>query len=334
LVVGRNQENCPSGNPGRRAKSVARLAAKVIEGNAARPSISVITPCLNGARYVREAIDSVIGQRYAGTQHIVVDGGSNDGTLELLGLYPHLKVIKGPDRGVYDALNKGLAAADGEIIGILNSDDSYVEGVFSAVGECMADPGIAALAGDAIAFQDSNHSDPNAVTRFSDTAKDLLYESTLGNPSINAWFFRASVFRRLGGFDADYKVAGDREFMLRLACSGLRCTQLSMLVYRYRIHPASMTFAGNPQIWETVAREHLKMTNDYLRKPDLPKRALNLITRARTRDTLRMALRSARRHEWRRFMIYASAGTRRDLVWPLRFLKRALRGQPGTRPTA
>ena len=287
------------------------------------PRISVITPCLNGARYIREAIDSVLVQRYERTEHIVVDGGSSDGTLELLSLYPDLKVIKGPDRGVYDALNKGLAVAEGEIIGILNSDDCYTESVFSAVGACMADQSILALAGDAVAFQDSTHAHQHAVTRFSDTAKDLLYQSTLGNPSINAWFFRASVFSLIGVFDADYKVAGDREFMLRLACSGLRCAQLSMLVYRYRIHPASMTFAGNNQIWETVAREHNKMTEHYLRKRVLPKRARNLITQARTRDTLRIALRSAHQHDWRRLMLYAVAGTRHDLSWPLRFIKRA-----------
>jgi glycosyltransferase involved in cell wall biosynthesis len=286
--------------------------------------ISVITPCLNGASYIAEAIESVLAQQYPHMEHIVVDGGSTDGTLEILGRYPHLKIIEGPDRGVYDALNKALAVAEGGIIGILNSDDCYAEDVLFSVAEGLSVPNAAALAGDAISFRGAAGARATEVSRFIGAATDLLYQSTLGNPCINAWFFRASVFASIGRFDADYRVAGDREFMLRLACSGLPCLQLCQLVYRYRIHQGSMTFAGNSEIWETVGREHLKMTDDYLRKPHLSKRARKLVTQARTRDTLRMALRAAQHHDWRQLMLHAAAGTRYDLAWPLRFAKRAL----------
>ena len=285
--------------------------------------ISVITPCLNGARYIAEAIDSVVGQRHPHTQHIVADGGSTDGTLELLSRYPHLKVMHGPDHGVYDALNKALEAAEGEIIGILNSDDCYAEDVFSSVIAGFTDPDVMALAGDAVAFRGSSDAPQNAVAQFTAPGSDLLHQSTLGNPCINAWFFRAAVFPLIGRFDASYRVTGDREFMLRLACSGLRSKQLPRLVYRYRIHAASMTFGGNPQIWETIAREHDKMTHDYLRRQDLSKRARKLITQARTRDTLRLALRAGRQRDWRRLIRNAAAGTRYDWGWPLRFAKRA-----------
>jgi glycosyltransferase involved in cell wall biosynthesis len=294
-----------------------------MRGQAAGFKITVVTPCLNGVRYVGEAIESVLRQRYPNTEHIVVDGGSTDGTLELLSRYPHLKVLKGPDRGVYDAINKALAVAEGEIIGILNCDDCYADDVFSTVNDCLTDESVMALAGDAISFRGAANCPQDEVDRFTGVARDLLYHSTLGNPSINAWFFRASVFPRLGCFDATYRVAGDREFMLRLACSGLRCAQLSKLVYQYRIHPDSMTFGGNTEIWETIGREHNKMTDDYLRKRELSKRARSLVRRARTRETLRMAIRSAQRHRWRQFISCIAAGTRHDPIWPLRFAKRA-----------
>ena len=284
----------------------------------AAPKITVITPCLNSARYIGEAIESVIEQRYPNFEHIVADGGSTDGTLEVLSRYSHLKVLPGPDAGVYCALNKALATAEGEIIGILNSDDCYAPAALFTASDYFQQAGVMALAGDAISFRGSRASETE-VGRFTGAGEDLLYHATLGDPSMNSWFFRTELFAQIGVFDATYRVAGDREFMLRLACSGLRCRQMSKLVYRYRIHPDSMTFGGNPEIWETIVSEHNRMTADYLRAATLSKRARSLITRTRTRETLQMAIRSARRRRWQQVVFYARAGMRFDPIWPLRF---------------
>jgi glycosyltransferase involved in cell wall biosynthesis len=290
----------------------------------ASPAITVITPCLNSARYIGEAIESVAGQRYPNVEHIVADGGSTDGTLEVLSRYPHLKILPGPDEGVYSALNKALEAAKGEIIGILNSDDCYAHDALSTAGDYFSDDGVMAVAGDAVSFRDATNAAEDEVARFSGAGEDLLYHATLGNPSMNAWFFRAAVFAQIGVFDASYRVAGDREFMLRLACSGLRCGQISKLLYRYRIHPGSLTFGGNEEIWETIVSEHNRMTADYLRRPALSKRARSLITRTRTRETLQMAIRSAQNRRWGQLVFYATAGMRYDAIWPIRFARRLL----------
>jgi glycosyltransferase involved in cell wall biosynthesis len=283
------------------------------------PTITVITPCLNSARYIGEAIESVAEQRYANVEHIVADGGSTDGTLEILSRYPHLKILAGPDEGVYSALNRALETAKGEIIGILNSDDCYARDALSTVSDYFSENDAMALSGDAVSFRGASNAAADEVARFTGAGEDLLHHATLGNPSMNAWFFRAAVFAQIGVFDASYRVAGDREFMLRLACSGLRCGQISKLVYRYRIHPGSMTFGGNEEIWETIVSEHNRMTADYLRKPALSKRARSLLTRTRTRETLQMAIRSARNRRWRQLVFYARAGIRYDAIWPLRF---------------
>lgn len=288
------------------------------------PKVTVITPCLNSARYICEAIESVAEQGYANLEHIVADGGSTDGTLELLSRYPKLKVLKGPDGGVYSALNNALAAAHGEIIGILNSDDCYAHDALLTASDYFQENGVMALGGDAISFRGVSSAAEDAVARFSGAGEDLLYHATLGNPSFNAWFFRKTVFGQIGVFDASYKVAGDREFMLRLACSGLRCRQIPELVYRYRIHPGSMTFGGNEEIWEVIVREHNRMTADYLRQPTLSKRARSLITQTRTRETLQLAMRSTRQRRWKQVVFYAKEGTRYDAVWPLRFARRML----------
>ncbi|MBA4385687.1 MAG: glycosyltransferase, partial [Anaerolinea sp.] len=87
------------------------------------PKISVITPSLNRAGMIADAIESVLAQNHPHFEHIIVDGGSTDGTLEMLTKYPYLHVISGKDRGMYDAINRGLEIARGEIICFLNSDD-------------------------------------------------------------------------------------------------------------------------------------------------------------------------------------------------------------------
>jgi len=288
------------------------------------PRISVITPCLNGARYVGDAIESVLMQGYANTEHIVADGGSTDSTLEILSRYSHLKILSSPDRGMYDALNRALAVAQGELIGILNSDDCYADDVFSSVIDAFRDERVMALAGEDVTFRDAANGDQIAVDRFTRVGIDLLFQSTLGDPSINAWFFRTSVFAKIGRFDASYRVAGDREFMLRFAFSGLRHVETKKLICRYRMHPGSMTFGRNEEISETVLREHNRMTGLYLSKPDLPKRARELIKRARTRDTLLGAIYSAQQYDLRKLILHAAAGTRHDPVWPARFAKRAM----------
>ena len=117
------------------------------------PRLSIITPSLNRARYIEEAIESVLRQNYSDIEHIIIDGGSTDGTFEILARYPHLKTISEPDNGMYDALNKGLNIATGEIVGFLNSDDVYAENIFLLVVKQFENPEIQATAGRARFFE-------------------------------------------------------------------------------------------------------------------------------------------------------------------------------------
>ncbi|MEO5357929.1 MAG: glycosyltransferase [Nitrospirae bacterium YQR-1] len=97
------------------------------------PLISVITPSLNSAAYIRDAIESVLRQGYPNFEHIVADGGSTDGTTEVLNNYPHLRWISEPDNGQSDAMNKGFAMSKGDIIVYLNSDDYFEPEAFNSV---------------------------------------------------------------------------------------------------------------------------------------------------------------------------------------------------------
>jgi glycosyltransferase involved in cell wall biosynthesis len=96
-----------------------------------RPLISIVTPSFNQAAYIEDTIQSVLAQDYPAYEHIVIDGGSTDGTLDILRRYPHLRWISEKDGGQGDAVNKGFRLAQGEIIGWLNSDDTYLPGALS-----------------------------------------------------------------------------------------------------------------------------------------------------------------------------------------------------------
>jgi glycosyltransferase involved in cell wall biosynthesis len=101
------------------------------------PLVSIVTPSLSQGEFIEEAILSVLEQDYPRIEHIVVDGGSTDGTLDVLHRYQHLRWVSEPDGGQADALNKGFGMAHGEIYGWLNSDDLYLPGAISAAVEVM-----------------------------------------------------------------------------------------------------------------------------------------------------------------------------------------------------
>ena len=100
--------------------------------------ISVITATLNRKEFIGAAIQSVVAQNYPDFEHWIIDGGSSDGTLKLLKQYPHLRVLSESDCGVYDAWNKGIERASGDMVSILNSDDVYAPGAFHCCANIVA----------------------------------------------------------------------------------------------------------------------------------------------------------------------------------------------------
>jgi hypothetical protein len=160
--------------------------------------VTIITACYNRAATIGEAIESVAGQTYRDIEHIVVDGGSTDGTLDVVARHRSVaRLIPGPDKGVYDALNKGIAAASGELIGFLHSDDVYAgNGVIERVAAEMKARALDALYGD-VAFVRAD--DLDRVVR--------VYSSRRFRPSRIGWgwmpahpglFLRRKVFQDYG----------------------------------------------------------------------------------------------------------------------------------------
>jgi len=203
------------------------------------PSLCVVTPVYNSARYLAATLDSV-AQLTVSHKHIVVDGSSSDGTVELLEARddPSLVWISEPDRGQTHAVNKGFKRASGELLGWLNGDDEYVpEAVDRAVGRLLADPELDAVFG-AMTITDEE----GAVRREYRPARYswrryLYLGDYVPTPTI---IFRRRLLERVGLLDERYVDAADYDFYLRLFHDAQVEALLEPLV-RFRYHPDSKT---------------------------------------------------------------------------------------------
>ena len=177
--------------------------------------ISIVTPSLNQGRYIRETIESVLAQDDPCFEHIVVDGGSDDDTIEILRSYPHLRWISEPDGGQADAVNKGVGMATGEIVGEINADDYYLGGAFAAVRKAMSRPDAAPVC---VGGCDYLRGDEKALTW---RAHQVDFEQALRfpvevvpHPSL---FLTRSAWQRVGGMNADIRYGPDVDLIIRLA---------------------------------------------------------------------------------------------------------------------
>ena len=223
------------------------------------PQFSIITPSLNGARFIAEMVESVrAAAPDVDFEHLVLDGGSTDGTREILARYPHLRVVEGADEGSHDSMNRGLALARGEIIGFINTDDRYAPGILAAIAERFAaEPALDTLLGRAVLMAERGGAwqvlGQYPLGRGGGLdLDDLMY----GIPCFNARFFRRRVFDRLGGFDLHFSFAADRHFLLRLALSAVRGAVLDRPCYVYRSHGGSRTLDATRGNAQTICREH------------------------------------------------------------------------------
>ena len=286
--------------------------------------LSIITPTLNRAHFLEEAIGSVLAQNVADVEHIVVDGGSTDGTLELLARHPQLRVVSEPDRGLYDAVNKGFRLARGEIVGWLNSDDRFPPGAFAAVLAAFADPAVEAVSGTAEFFENDG-ADEMVIRRFADVELNVR-NVTLGTPAINARFFRRSFRERTGECDLRHGIAADREWLLRAALLAPREAVLDTPVYQYRQHAGSLTLDRAGQNISRYRQEHLAIAEEYLGRGGLAPETRAILREWHTRESSSEVHAAALRLDLRAMLANARRGWRVDAGWPLACVRTGLRG--------
>lgn len=180
--------------------------------------ITVITPSFNSAKHISRCIRSIRDQTFGDVEHLVIDGGSSDGTVDLLRA-EGVQFISEPDAGIYHALNKGISAAKGDVIHILNADDVYASsGVLDQVAHFFRDDSLELLYGRVLLNRATNIVAAERPQLFgrSATVEQLRRRMCVAHPSC---FLRSTVYRRYGTFSPAFRIAGDYEFLLRIwAC--------------------------------------------------------------------------------------------------------------------
>ena len=181
------------------------------------PKISIITITYNSSKHLEEAILSVINQPYKNKEYIVIDGGSTDGTLDIINKYSDRIdfFISEPDKGISDAFNKGIKAATGELIGICNSDDVLANDVLQTLADAY-EPSVEIYR-------------LNEVIKDFETGDEFLLRPTLEFPKIpyNAQpchmgcYIAKSAYQKIGGYDVSFKYCMDTELLRRFTYNGV-----------------------------------------------------------------------------------------------------------------
>ncbi len=247
--------------------------------NMAEPiKLSVVTPSLNSARTIRETLESVARQDYPHVEHVVTDGGSTDGTLEILKAFPRLRWVSEKDEGHYHAMNKGIQMATGEVVGILNADDCYCEGILGKVAAAFqSHPEWDALFGDFI-FVDK---DGREILRREEACWDpQIVRFGFGMALHQALFVRKTTYDRLGLLrHKDFKNACDMEFLMRMVRAKCRVGHIREYVVFYRYHQFGQS--ADKRIVANMARETACIRQEYGVPGGLPGRLLGYYARAK-----------------------------------------------------
>lgn len=205
------------------------------------PKISIITPSYNQALYIEETILSVLEQNYENLEFIIIDGGSNDGSIDVIRKYEnelHYWVSE-KDRGQAHALNKGLAQASGDIVAYLNSDDLYLPGAFAAVVKYFSEhPDSDWLCGDTVLFGEQRDDELVVADVPRSAAHALSWAYTAGQPGM---FWKRELLQQ--GFAERWRYCFDHELYVRLLLAGHTCEHLEQTIAAYRLHVASKTVA-------------------------------------------------------------------------------------------
>lgn len=223
--------------------------------------LSIVTPTYNSVHTLQETLDSVANQDHREVEHIVMDGGSTDGTVDLIRRASKIRWVSEKDEGHYHAMNKGIEAATGEAVGILNSDDCYCPGVLAKISAAFeAHPEWDALFGDII-FVDG---EGNEIFRREEAGWDpQIIRFGMGS-MVNhmTLFLRKRTYERLGLYrHQDFKNSCDYELLVRLADRDCRVGHIREYIVRFRYHQYGQS--ADRRIVENTWREVHRIQDEY-----------------------------------------------------------------------
>ena len=204
-------QSSPEKEGGRRTHDVQRTSLP------GKPLVSIITVVFNNGSTIEDTIRSIESQTYRNVEHIVIDGGSTDQTLDVIQRHQHkiAQFISEPDRGIFDAMNKGLLLATGDVVALLNADDIYADaGVLQRMADVFADPAVEVCYADLVYVDPQDMDKPVRYWKSSAFRPGLFGRGWV--PAHPTFFARRSAYQQYGGYDESLGLAADFELMLRL----------------------------------------------------------------------------------------------------------------------
>jgi len=219
--------------------------------------ISVITPSFNQAKYLEATIQSVLSQKGVELEYIIIDGGSTDGSLDIINRYSRQLAywVSEPDQGQTDAINKGFARATGDILAWLNSDDTYKPGALAeAVAYLAENPAVGLVYGDC----DYIDREGRVIGRFPAAQTDYrkLRQGYVHIPQ-QAAFFRGELWRQVGPLDPSFYFAMDYDLWVRLAKTK-PVKYLPRVWANFRLHSDAKTISADDRCWPEMLRVHYR----------------------------------------------------------------------------
>ena len=201
--------------------------------------VSIITTCYNRVHTIQESIESVLSQDYPDIEYMIIDGCSTDGTVEIIQKYEKWLTywVSEPDRGIFDAMNKGISLATGELIGLLNADDWYEPGAVEAAATALLERGLRGV------YYGEKYLVQVDMGRVYEMPASLEFWRGM-NVCHQAMFVHREVYERLGGYDLRYRLAADFDFLVRALRGGIPFVRLGRFVVNFRDSGASAQALG------------------------------------------------------------------------------------------
>jgi glycosyltransferase involved in cell wall biosynthesis len=238
------------------------------------PKISIIIGVLNMEKYLARTLESVILQQYPNLELIIIDGGSTDGTIEIIKKYQQVITYwkSEKDKGHCDACNKGIPIATGDLIEFLNADDFLDAGMLHKVAEVYVAKPHTKIITCGVRIIENNLNDSSKQLNDAKKLQISLHNMIFELPAINARFFHKDIFKQFGQFnptltDGSYNITNDREFLIKLALANVKSEIIPNVFYNYLSHDQSLTFSVKNQL--RIRHEHINLAHHFLNTSQL-----------------------------------------------------------------
>jgi len=282
--------------------------------------VSIVTPVLNRADLIEEAFASIQSQEGVEIEHIVVDGGSTDGTLDVVARYSHLHVVNLPGSGPEQAINEGIRRATGEFVAFVHSDDRLAPGILAQAAALFAARPELDIVSSGGGFFTTGADGREMVLRTYCRGPliDLDYRSVLIGPlMVCARFYRRRIFARIGVFKTEYRYCNDRVFLWRALSAGCVNACFDEIGYWYRSHPGSNTVGAGRGVARKIATEHIELARVSLADPGLSRLHRVWLRRFHAVETMRAAAQALRDGDFGASLDAVKHGFDVSPVWPL-----------------